>query len=160
MKKIIISTLSIVILAVSCGKYEEGHAFSLKSKKSRLCREWKHEKSYYNGDPAEIDGEIIWNFGKDNILKIKEINPNDGIKNTEYNWSFSEDKSKIECDYTAYKKTIIYDSLIDDYTVDSFAYQDEIQFNILRLTSKELSLTSKDSIFLYMNARFELESKN
>src|SRR5688572_24864194 len=51
MKKIIVLALCIITLGTlnSCKKYEDGPAFSLRSKKSRVAAEWNVKKYTYGG---------------------------------------------------------------------------------------------------------------
>ena len=67
----------IIVLAIaSCGKYEEGPIFSLRSKKNRLCREWRLDKGYLNGEESEIDINEINPNGKAFIkCKLKKYSP-------------------------------------------------------------------------------------
>lgn len=60
MKKIstlILITLFISASLISCKKYEEGPALSLRSKKGRLCRTWRTESYSENG----VDKTSDWN---------------------------------------------------------------------------------------------------
>ena len=45
-----------VVLFGSCGKYEDGPAFSLLTKKMRLTGEWKVEKTFLNGTEQTLTG--------------------------------------------------------------------------------------------------------
>lgn len=49
MKPILFLSLIFTILITSCGKYEEGPNFSLRTKKNRLRSDWKLNKLYING---------------------------------------------------------------------------------------------------------------
>jgi hypothetical protein len=54
MKKIVFIAV-VVLLATSCGKYDEGPGISLKSKTKRLAREWTVEKVVENGEDITSD---------------------------------------------------------------------------------------------------------
>lgn len=49
MKLILLFSLILLTLFTSCGKYEEGPNFSLRTKKNRLRSDWKLNKLYING---------------------------------------------------------------------------------------------------------------
>lgn len=58
MKKHILTlsmALAVLFIVSSCGKYEEGPGFSLRSKTSRLTGTWKFEKIFENGTEVTID---------------------------------------------------------------------------------------------------------
>ena len=75
MKKSILYTLVLVsILLSSCKKYEESSAFSLSSKKERLCQKWQIEKFMYNNidRTSTVDSMYLtYEFTKDG--KYQEI---------------------------------------------------------------------------------------
>ncbi len=58
MKKIVFIAMVLIITA-SCGKYEEGPGFSLKSKTNRLAREWVVEKVIENDIDITIDYQLL-----------------------------------------------------------------------------------------------------
>ena len=107
------------LLFIGCGKYDEGPAISLKTKKGRLARTWKIEK-YIDSDgttytPTANDNYTV-TFSKDGVFTSTY-----GIFSIAGTWAFTSDKSGIIT-------TVAGDS--DTET-------------ILRLTSKEF--WSKDS---------------
>lgn len=93
--KILLLCFSIAVIPFidGCGKYEEGPAFSLSSKKGRVVNTWKFEKvfgvekgedltSYYTGEYIEFkkDGSYIWT---------------DGSSSDVGTWAFAADKEDI-----------------------------------------------------------------
>lgn len=125
MKKIIIGGLialaAVTVSTTSCNKYEDGPAFSLLTKKSRLCGEWVIDKYFYN----DVDQTTNYNslVGANYVLEIEK----DGNYRTEGSftdngtWELGEDK--------------------DDVRMKSNqANSSEVSYRILRLKSKELWL--------------------
>lgn len=49
--KLFVAAVSIAVITISsCGKYEEGPGFSVRTKKGRLAGEWTVDKFLYNGN--------------------------------------------------------------------------------------------------------------
>ncbi len=75
MQKSILYTLVLLsILLSSCKKYDEGPAFSLASKKERLCKKWQIEKFMFNNmdRTSTVDSMYLtYEFTKDG--KYQEI---------------------------------------------------------------------------------------
>lgn len=111
--------LTLATLVISCGKYEEGPAFSLLTKKSRLSEEWVIEEVEYNG--ADVTADFKTEVGETFVLEIEK----DGEYRTEGpnpdkgSWELGEDKDDIFFQSDA------------DGSV-------EVSYRILRLKSKEL----------------------
>ena len=98
MKRLIYSIVAIAIMATavtSCKKYEDGPSLSLRTKKARLCGDWKIEKVLYNGgdSTAVFTAFLGANFGfdieKDGKYKITGASTDDGT------WSLGEDKDDV-----------------------------------------------------------------
>src|SRR5262245_24156198 len=62
----------ITVVIAACSKYEDGPAFSLKSKKSRLCGEWVLEAYLYNDVDQTASMDTI--LGADYVLEIEKDN--------------------------------------------------------------------------------------
>lgn len=126
-----IKILSLVLLAMtfvlgSCSKYEEGPAFSLRTKKARLAGEWKADKyidSNGNEENANDDGTI--EFTKDNTFIVKS-----GNFSTTGTWEFTKDKEYLETEFT--------------YTSGGVTVTETNESKILRLKNDELWLEDED----------------
>lgn len=106
-------------VVASCSKYEDGPAFSLLSKKERLCGDWELETALYNdvdytasfltfaGANYRVDIE------KDGGYRIEGANPDEGT------WEFGEDKDDVR--FKSNNSSV-----------------GESSYRILRLKSKEL----------------------
>ena len=139
-KKQILTVLIIALLfLISCSKYDDNPAISLKTKKSRLCREWTLTKL----DTFNIDSlggsSYKLKFTKDNKAYYKSE-----VYYTSFDtarsigagdWKFSSDKKSIILGlYQQLVDTITYQSLNDSvYYVSTLP--------IKKLTSKELIYT-------------------
>ena len=102
MKKITIVVLSLIssLYLVSCGKYEEGPALSLRTKTARVANTWKIEKVIKNGADATISyGDFVANFTmvfeRDGSY-TESLSQTNGTKNvSEGTWKFSDDSKEI-----------------------------------------------------------------
>ena len=123
MKKITSILFAVLAMALvtfsSCGKYEEGPGFSLRSKKARVAGEWVIEKTIYNGVETStgFDGITI-EFKKDNTYTESYMGMTDNGK-----WDFDSKKENLE------------------YTDDAGNKSAE---KILRLTNKEMWLVDEE----------------
>ena len=63
-KNTLIALTLVILISYSCNKYDDGPAFSLRTKKGRLVGEWKLDKVIYQGQtqPLDSDYEIIYEF--------------------------------------------------------------------------------------------------
>ena len=89
-----IAVASIFVLG-SCGKYEEGPGFSLRSKKARVTGEWTMVKYSENGvdEPLDADDkDDTWIIDKDGTWEITDP----GSGSDKGTWEFSDDKEKFE----------------------------------------------------------------
>lgn len=124
-----IKFLSLAILAItfvlgSCSKYEEGPAFSLRTKKARLAGEWKADKYVdENGNSSNADEEGTIEFEKDGTV----IYDYDGVS-ISGDWEFTKSKEYLEI------------------TITIFGQQDKVEFKILRLKNDELWLEDEDGM--------------
>lgn len=132
MKKlsILFAAFAVVFLA-SCGKYEDGPGFSLRSKKSRIEGDWTVESAVQAGVDITSDitfgGTVDVTFDKDGVFKytydytILGQPINGSVTGT---WDFSDDKSAV---------------VVTNGSGNSDSSK------ILRLTNKELWLEETDS---------------
>jgi hypothetical protein len=132
MKKlsILFAAFAVVFLA-SCGKYEDGPGFSLRSKTSRLVGSWTVTEAFQgstnittsltNGGTVDLifDKDGAYTYSYDFV--ILGFPTNGSISGT---WAFSSDKSSLE-------------------VTDGSGQMDSSK--ILRLTNKELWLEQSDS---------------
>ena len=126
MQKKIFTTLVVLITILfimpSCGKYEEGPAFSIIPKKNRVANIWKIEKVFINDvDRSDIYQEYINSYKleltKDEKLTV-EYTTNIGSISENGTWVFENSAENIS------------------FTVSG----DKTTFKILRLTSGEMWL--------------------
>lgn len=85
--------LLMLVVLVSCGKYEEGPGISLRSKKKRITGEWKIERVLFNGD--DITTAVQNNLGTYYILELSSNGTfHESGKNVEDKgtWKFAEGK--------------------------------------------------------------------
>ena len=132
------ATLVTVLNFQSCSKYEENPPFSLSTKKSRLAGEWEVVKvdgqssSQYFGS----DETYFFEFEKDGDFEFGYTETDNGATYTytySGEWEWKNNKEEIEVE--------VYGYLID--------------FEIIKLTKKELILEDKSGI-LY-DGEIELE---
>lgn len=129
------ATTVILLNITSCGKYEDGPAFSLRSKEGRLVGEW---------EVVDIDGSSgIALSGIDITMEFE----NDGDAEITYTYN-----------YYGFPYSESYDGeweWEDDKGAISFEYEDgeDIEFEIKRLTNDELWLEDEDGV------EFELEKE-
>ncbi len=129
------ATLVIVLNFSSCGKYEDGPAFTFRSKKGRLSGEWEIVKV---GNQTISGYEVVWEFEKDGDWS-QNFSYSYGGSTYSYtyngDWEWKSSKEELEISYN------------DGGTVNSQ------RFEILRLTNKELWLEDEQ------NEKWELEAK-
>lgn len=130
MKKFILGSFIAAVVIVfsfsSCGKYEDGPAFSLLTKKSRLCGDWVLDKYMVNdvdqtaNFQAVFGTNYVWDIEKDGAYHVHGSVSDDGT------WELGEDKDDVR-----FKS--------------SQANSSEVSYRILRLKSKELWLKHTES---------------
>ena len=94
MKKLLLALVGVAFMLGSCGKYEEGPGFSLRSKKGRVEGEWKIEKEIYNGQDQTLtpdDKDDVWKFEKDGTFEYQDP----GNSTEKGKWSFNDKKENI-----------------------------------------------------------------
>jgi len=130
-RKITHSNLIAIILVATmfawsgCKKYEEGPAFSLRSKKDRVVGKWKVKKYLENGtDQTSSLTSLNFRieFKKDGKAIQSFSSPTFGTFSEEFKWEFDDDKEKL---------IFIFNSGGNEY---------KIEYKILRLKHKELWL--------------------
>lgn len=118
-KKLVVVNLLIAFALsfVSCGKYEEGPALSLRTKKARLAGTWKAEKVFVNNELSQTatEEEPRIEFTRDDIYRIDIDSA--WVEGT---WKFNDDKSRV----------------IGTYAIP-FIGEFKNDFRILRLTNDE-----------------------
>jgi hypothetical protein len=122
--------LLLVFVFMACKKYDEGPAFSLRSKKARVAGKWLTEMWLVNKyeQVTMLDTNRTAEFTNDGIYRYHEYNPFTHIaKNLEGNWAFRSEKEQL--------------LLTLPGNSDTSSYQ---VWDILRLKNKELRLELVD----------------
>ena len=124
--KILAVAAVLTISVSSCKKYTDGPGFSLRSKKARMCGDWKLKASNVNGNDLSLSDD-----DKDNTMKIEKddkftfVDP--GSADQTGTWKFEDGKKKVT------------------WTVDLGGQQPYVQKNeILMLKNKEMKLKYED----------------
>lgn len=133
MKTRILSLLAIATIAVasmtSCGKYEDGPGFSLRSKKARLTGEWTVTELKVDGEDYSSEVTATFTFDKDNNYAIAYVFGGEtGIEAG--TWEFDNKKEDLKLDPT-----------VNSDGDDEPAYN----VTISRLTNKELWYSETDT---------------
>jgi hypothetical protein len=130
MKRIIYSLAFVgLALLTSCGKYDDGPAFSLSSKKSRISGDWHVSENISTTTPLgtfgiSINEDLTVNKDGGFTWKYDDSNSGFSISGTETGkWEFSDDKESVNWTFS-------------DGTVENT--------KILKLTKKELWMERKD----------------
>jgi hypothetical protein len=127
LKFIKVSFLSLVVLLstsavlTSCGKYEEGPGFSLRSRKGRLTGTWKITESKTNGVADQLDSDDLaarWIFEDNNTGRFTIPNEPE----LKFEWDFTQDDEVIRVTFLETGVGILF----------------SIDYEIIRLTNKEL----------------------
>ena len=90
------------LLFSSCGKYDEGPNFSLRSKKSRLVNVWVIDKVMQDGEDVtamilESNPNYSMDIRKDNTVIITQYDEDLGqMVEDKGKWEFSKDKEEVE----------------------------------------------------------------
>jgi hypothetical protein len=101
-KSILLMGIAAVMFFASCGKYEDGPNFSLRSKKARLVNTWVIDKAFRDGvDFTEEFKQDNPNYQleirKDNTITSSIFNDMTGEKEeSKGKWEFSKDKEKVK----------------------------------------------------------------
>lgn len=132
MKKLFIISIVAIFALSSCGKYDEGPAFSLASKKSRVVNTWKLDKEFVNGNEQTLtadDKDDYTEFTKDGKVKVTWVS---GSQSTtiEGTWEFDDSKEHLVTKFTF--------TYLGQSTTSTTSYK------ILRLKSNEMWLEEQD----------------
>jgi hypothetical protein len=120
----------VFVLGSSCGKYEEGPGFSLRTKKARVAGVWKLEKYVsWNGTvtEAEADDNTTIEYTKDGTLIITSTASGNSLSITG-KWEFTKNKEYIKT------------------TIEFFGQTNVEENKIIRLTNKEFWLEDEDEV--------------
>lgn len=115
--------LIVILFLAGCGKYEDGPAFSLLTKKARLTGEWKVEKVFKNDVEEELDSlsqNTTILYDSDGTGKITFTQGSVSLA-IDFEWQFGDGKETVSM------RTKKLDGTWDEW--------DETR--ILRLTNKE-----------------------
>ena len=137
MKKLFIISIVAIFALSSCGKYEDGPAFSLASKKSRVVNTWVIDKEFHNGQEVTLtadDKDDYTEFTKDGKMKVTWVS---GSQSTTFEgtWEFDDSKEHLITKFTY--------SLYGTQTTTTTSYK------ILRLKSNEMWLEEQDGSDTY-----------
>lgn len=132
MKKlsILFAAFAVVMLA-SCGKYEDGPGFSLRSKKARVAGEWTIEKYYADG--VDVTADILADGATITFELTKDGNYTFTSSYTEFGQTFSETETGTWALTNNNENLTTTDSQGDASSV-----------RILRLTNSEMWLEDKN----------------
>ena len=111
---------AVLLVVLSCGKYEEGPEFTVLTKKKRLVGDWKLQEVMIDGQivDAQAYAEYTLTFERDGTALISY-----GALSYKGTWAFIEDKTKLR-------------------TIDLTGQT--VEPTIIRLTNKELWLKDAD----------------
>ena len=96
-KNTLIALTLVILISYSCNKYDDGPAFSLRTKKGRLVGEWKLDKVIYQGQTQSLDSDygIIYEFERNGDF---EQTIEYGSYSYGYNgeWEFDDNGEELE----------------------------------------------------------------
>ena len=139
MKRLIIYLTLLLLVVGGCKKYDEGPAISLRSKESRLCREWKLDRIQLNGESLDIiDDYSITEYEKEGRVKTTFNDPEFGEIIYNSNWRFANNNKYLEVSVLEYNEKAYIDQLPQLFKL--ILEEEWISYEILRLTSKDLFL--------------------
>lgn len=128
-KKIFTVVFLTAFVLSSCGKYEDGPMFSLLPKTMRLQKQWRLDKRFINGVEQTLttdDKDDYFELKKDGVLEVTNVSG-----------SFSTTTTG-KWELTSSKEILV-------FTYSFGGYDFNIEYTILRLTSKELWLKYTNS---------------
>ena len=136
----ILITLSMLFLINSCGKYEEGPKFSIKSKASRVATTWKLDEILINDEDQDIGYNQYYTMtlekdGTGNQKNVEFTYENDLVEpasNYDLEWEFSSNKEKI--------KFFVKVNLASEWSE---------YYDIIKLKEKEMWLSENDTVHLH-----------
>jgi hypothetical protein len=121
---VLVVLFAMAMMQTSCGKYEEGPAFTLKTKTARLTGEWALMEMTENGVSVDMEGTVLkWEFAKDGTFKysVTFMSMNFSFDGE---WQFDDNKEHIEM-----------------RTMEDGEWSEWEKMEILKLTNDELWLT-------------------
>jgi len=116
--------VSLMFILPSCGKYEEGPDFSLRTKKQRLVGKWKTDNYINDQGSSNAEDNNTYEFTSENTYVFEGA-----FGTINGTWDFSDDKS----------------SVVTTYSLPILGEQ-EVEFKILRLTNSELWVIDEDDL--------------
>ncbi|MFH2143667.1 MAG: hypothetical protein ABIJ97_14680 [Bacteroidota bacterium] len=145
MQKITISVLilSVILILTSCGKYEEGPTISFRSRQKRIEGLWKVEKFMVAGIDSTSFYKTMFGSKIDITDGIWEMHESGGTMRMGGNWNWHTLKyyTMFNVDYAYVNNEFYNDSLF--VGIGPFITQSEIKWEILRISNKELFLTTQ-----------------
>jgi len=140
-KLLLAAALVTVLNFQSCKKYDDGPTFSLKTKKSRLTREWEVVKVY---DEKGVQVFPYTGFGYSVDFNFEFLKDGDFVESFAYSYgSYSYSYS--------YKGTWEFSSNKEDLIIDIDNSVEK--WHITRLTKKELNFTDSDDYEWELDAK-------
>ncbi len=140
MRKLIALSLMLSFLAVgfvSCSKYEEGPALSLRTKMSRITGEWKLDRALT--DDGVVVGSYSDNFSyvfnEDGTGTRTDNNTSEGV------WEFNDEKTEITFTYQYFNQPLT------------------LEFEIIKLKNKELILYRKSNSVITQGHRMYFDKQ-
>lgn len=147
-----VAMFAIALAFTSCGKYEEGPAFSLRSKKARVAGDWKIKEYVVNGTttPAdEDDANTTITFEKDGKGEYSwpaysytenyggyEFTIDIPAGSSTFEWEFGDKKESLKITST--------ETHVDPVTGQTETETSVDESDILKLKEKEMWLQDKD----------------
>ncbi|MCF8297804.1 MAG: hypothetical protein K9J13_09700 [Saprospiraceae bacterium] len=135
MKKIIVLGLVVIFITAlsSCGKYDEGPSFSLRSKKARLCQTWKFTKVVEN----DVDDVTPLYYGQQITFEKGGTwnSVNDSTSTTSSGkWEFITDKEELSLSFDDSPVPEIYRILKlkkDEFWYTQTVFKEEIEYHMI-----------------------------
>jgi hypothetical protein len=142
--KILVSALIVLFAFASCGKYEEGPALSLLTKKARISGEWEIEKLIVDGeqsDESSIFDAMTFVLEKDGTGKQKI----DAITYTVGDQTYETDAQEYDLEWELSDDKEIFRMRIKD----EGEWEDWDEMTIQRLTNSEFWLDQMEEDVLW-----------
>ena len=139
MKKNLTILTLIILISYGCTKYDDGPAFSLRTKKARLTGEWELEEIVVNGVSQALDSDydMIWEFERNgDFTQTMDYGSYSYNYNGEWEFDDNGEELEIESSYSGINQT----------------------FEIKRLSSNDLWLEiSQSSYYGMTTVEYEFE---
>lgn len=125
----------LLITSAGCSKYEEGSFFTVLTKKARITNTWEPVKYVYPNGSSSTDVDE----GQIKLDKDMNVSWDIDFDGTTFSvpgkWRFIDDKLGI------------------NITVSAFNYQESRDFEILKLTNKELWVRDQNDLVTHFEAQ-------